>query len=195
MIARRIAAALVPVAAMSLLVPGTAHAAPVNTAQAVLAAHEFPLGSTGYKVETETLEPLDEPQDASPAAGPCGRFIDAMFQRLSGARVSDASAVRGGTEINATVLSRPMARFMADGFPTCEAALDPRSRSTVLAVPADLARLNPFLFRDADELQGWVDVRGISVNVIASATKGSAVDTDAFWQTLRAQVAKVERQP
>ena len=195
MIARRFAAALVPVAAVSLFVPAFAHAAPVNTAQAVLAAHEFPLGSSGYEVETEPLGQFDRSQAGSRPATACGRFIDAMFQRLSGARVSDASALRGGTKINATIVSRPMARFMAEGFPTCEASLAPRSRATILAAPADLARLNPFLFRDEDEIQGWVDVRGISVNVITSATVGSAVDTDAFWQTLRAQVAKVDRQP
>ncbi|WP_336670501.1 hypothetical protein [Tsukamurella sp. USMM236] len=45
-------------------------------------------------------------------------------------------------------------------------------------------------------LQAWIDVRGVTVIVEAEGkTDAAAADSDIFWQTLRAQVAKVERQP
>ena len=192
MIARRFVAAGAIALATLGIVPGVAQAAPVNTARAILAAHEFPLGSSGYKVETETLEPFDEPDNAST---PCSRFIRTMFERLGGAQVTSAQAGRGTTEVEVAVMNRPMAALMAEGFPTCEAQVDPRARSTVLAAPADLTRLRPFVFKDADEIQAWVDLRGVSVNVIATSKNRGPADADAFWQVLRTQIAKVERQP
>ncbi|MCS3780167.1 hypothetical protein [Tsukamurella ocularis] len=179
--------------------PGIAHAAPVNTAQAVLAAHEFPAGTTGYEVETETLTSIGARatpgavDDPSPSA--CSRNISRMFERMEGARVTEARAVRGSTRVEAVVLNRPMTALMTETFPTCEATLLPSERSAVLAAPRDLARLRPFIFRDKDELQAWVDVRGVAINVTARGTNRSPADADAFWQTLHAQVAKVERQP
>ncbi|GAA1073076.1 hypothetical protein [Tsukamurella spumae] len=192
MIARRLSVIGTVALATLAVVPGVAQAAPVNTARTILAAHEFPLGSTGYKVETETLKPFDEPDNANT---PCSRFIRTMFERLGGAQVTNAQVTRGTTEVEVAVVNRPMAALMAEGFPTCEAQVDPRARSTVLAAPGDLTRLRPFVFRDADEMQAWVDLRGISVNVTATTKNRGPADAETFWQTLRAQVAKVERQP
>ncbi|TWS25113.1 hypothetical protein FK268_07800 [Tsukamurella sputi] len=192
MIARRLSVAGAIAVATLAIVPAVAQAAPVNTARAILAAHEFPPGSSGYKVETETLDPFDEPEGSST---PCSRFIRTMFERLGGAQVTSAQASRGATDVEVAVVNRPMAALMAEGFPTCEAQVDPRARSTVLAAPADLTRLRPFVFKDADEMQAWVDLRGISVNVTATTNNRGPADADAFWQVLRTQIAKVERQP
>lgn len=179
--------------------PAAAQAAPVDTAHAVLAAHEFPAGTTGYTVETETLTPIGDSAapgavgGSSPTA--CERNMGRMFERMDGARVTEARAVRGTTRVEAALLNRPLTALMMETFPTCEAALSPSERSAVPAAPADLARLRPFIFRDEDELQAWVDVRGVAINVTARSTNRSSADADAFWQLLRAQVAKVERQP
>ncbi|CAM3827103.1 hypothetical protein ACXYTP_02205 [Tsukamurella ocularis] len=192
MIGRRLVVAGAIALAAPALGPGVAQAAPVNTTRTILAAHEFPLGSNGYKVETETLEPFDEPGNTGT---PCSRFIRTMFERLGGAQVTSAQVIRGTTQVEVAVVNRPMAALMAEGFPTCEAQVDPRARSTVLAAPTDLARLRPFVFKDADEMQAWVDLRGISVNVTTTTKNRGPADAETFWQTLRAQVAKVERQP
>lgn len=192
MIARRFAAAGALGLATLTFVPAVAQAAPVNTARAILAADEFPFGSSGYKVETEMLDPFDEPEGSST---PCSRFIRSMFERLGGAQVTSAQSVRDTTEVEVAVINRSMASLMAEGFPTCEAQVDARARSTVLAAPADLTRLHPFIFKDADEMQAWVDLRGVSVNVIATSKSRGPADADAFWQVLRTQIAKVERQP
>ncbi|WEL94780.1 hypothetical protein P1N98_07865, partial [Tsukamurella tyrosinosolvens] len=71
-----------------------------------------------------------------------------------------------------------------------------RTPTTILAAPDDLARLKPFIMAvGRNTLQAWVDVRGTTVIVEAEGKKDAAADSEVFWQTLRAQVAKIERQP
>jgi len=171
--------------------PGIAQAAPIVPAQAVLAAHEFPAGTTGYTAKAEVGEPAG--QLVSDSA--CGRAEHAVDQRLEGARSTDTSARRGALTLESSVIDRPMAAVMRDTFSVCTAGL--RERPVPAALPADLARHKGFVVRMADgrALVGVVDVRGASVGVSVDGPASAPADEAAFWQVLRAQVAKVERQP
>ncbi|MBS4104572.1 hypothetical protein [Tsukamurella paurometabola] len=62
------------------------------------------------------------------------------------------------------------------------------------SVPRDLARVRTrVVTTSTDTIQGWADVRGATVSVNLFGIDGAAADREAFWQLLRAQVAKVER--
>ncbi|WP_159103257.1 hypothetical protein [Tsukamurella sp. 1534] len=178
------------------LLPAVAQAAPVNPSQAVLAAHEFPFGSTGYKVEREVLKPDDVAPDApADATSPCAVELGRTFEKLAGVTVVEAEVTRAGTELEAAVMSRRVTDYFTATFRACNAQMPPRERASVLPVPADLAGRGAFVFRDGDEYIGWTDVRDVTVTVYAEAKDKLPVDAEAFWQTFRAQVAKVERQP
>ncbi|BDD83061.1 hypothetical protein TPB0596_28240 [Tsukamurella pulmonis] len=179
-----------------VFLPALAQAAPIAPQQAVLAAHEFPLGSTEYKVERETLTSPEGLPSEPAAQSQCATKLDALSKALDGAAIVEAEAVRGTTELESSVLDRTVTTARSDASKACMQEVTGEDRPTILDAPQDLARLNPFLFAmGRNTLQGWVDVRGVTVIVEAEGKDGGAVETEAFWQTLRAQVAKVERQP
>ncbi|MBS4104095.1 hypothetical protein [Tsukamurella paurometabola] len=183
-------------AAAIISLPAGAQAAPVVPQQAVLAAHEFPGGSTGYKVERETLTAPDGLPEGSPTDSPCGTGLAALARAMEGTEIVEAEAVHGTTELEASVLSRPVTAARSAATEACRADVDAADRPTILAAPDDLARLKPFIMAvGRNTLQAWVDVRGVTVIVEAEGKKDGAADSDVFWQTLRSQVAKVERQP
>ncbi|TWS25112.1 hypothetical protein FK268_07795 [Tsukamurella sputi] len=173
--------------------PGLAQAAPIVPAQAVLAAHEFPAGSTEYKARAEVGEPAGQLVSDSV----CGRAEHAVDQRLEGARSTDASARRGALTLESSVIDRPMSATMRNAFTTCAASTPASSRLLPSALPADLSRYQGFVVRigAGQALLGVVDVRGASVGVSVEGGSSSPADEGAFFQVLRAQVAKVERQP
>ncbi|ADG78385.1 putative protein OS=Tsukamurella paurometabola (strain ATCC 8368 / DSM / CCUG 35730 /CIP 100753 / JCM 10117 / KCTC 9821 / NBRC 16120 / NCIMB 702349/ NCTC 13040) OX=521096 GN=Tpau_1767 PE=4 SV=1 [Tsukamurella paurometabola] len=191
MIARRLAAVgALTLAALSA--PALAQAAPIVPSQAILAAHEFPFGSTRYKVTSEVGSPAKSSGETA-----CDRASYAVDKRMEGTRTTDASAERGATELEASVNERPMADAMRTVFQTCGTQFGIRDRIALLPLPADLNRYNGFVFISVarDSYIGVVDVRGAAVGVSVNSRGDQPADGDAFWQTLRAQVAKVERQP
>lgn len=193
---RRRVAGAAAAAATIISLPALAHAAPVVPHQAVLAAHEFPTGSTGYKVERETLTSPDGLPEDSPTDSVCGTKLNALARVLEGTEIVEAEAVHGTTELEASVLNRTITAARGAATEACRADVAAADRPTILAAPDDLARLKPFIMAvGRNTLQAWVDVRGTTVIVEAEGKKDAAADSEVFWQTLRAQVAKVERQP
>ncbi|BDH57008.1 hypothetical protein [Tsukamurella sp. PLM1] len=193
---RRLVAGTTAAAATIICLPAIAQAAPVSPQHAVLAAHEFPLGSTGYKVEREKLSALEGVPSDPGAASPCATALTALTERLADSEIVEAEAVRGTTELEASVLDTTVTTARRDAATACRSSVDADDRPSTLQAPADLARLKPFIFAiGTDTLQAWVDVRGVTVIVEAEGKNDAAADSESFWQTLRAQVAKVERQP
>lgn len=177
----------------ALVLPGVASAAPVPLEAAVLAPHEFPAGSDRYEVESEAPELSAYRVDDADRA--CADATTAVETSLEGARAVEAEAVRGATGFETTLYSQPVATELGAWREACA------DESQPLTAPADLARLNPVIFRSAPEENGEVDqygayvnVRGVTVIIDADATAGAA-DWNGFWDVLRTQVAKVERQP
>lgn len=172
--------------------PAVAEAAPVNLSRALLAADEFPLGTSGYTVALDTLR-ISGVVDAV-ASTECDRKVDATFRHAEGARFVSAKVRRGTTGIESMVVDRRITAAVSDMTTTCDAATDQRSRPVVLPSPADLTRLHPYVVQyGKGSVQGWADVRGTTVTVDLSDSRGT--DRDLFWQTFRAQIAKVEKQP
>ncbi|MBS4104608.1 hypothetical protein [Tsukamurella paurometabola] len=115
---------------------------------------------------------------------------------IDGAHASTAKVRRGPVRVESVVVDRPFTTAVADLTAACEAEEAPHSRSKVLSAPADLARFRTFLTQYGNSsFQGWVDVRGATVTVDVMSSGTAADSRDLFWQVLRAQVAKVERQP
>ncbi|GAA1073081.1 hypothetical protein [Tsukamurella spumae] len=173
--------------------PAVAQAAPVVPARAVLAANEFPAGSTGYSVRSEVGEPAGEL--ISDTA--CGAAEHRVDKALAGAHSTDAKARRGALDLETSVIERPMATVMRGVITTCSAKLRYGTRAIVKPLPADLSRHQGFTVSTGDNqtLIAVVEVRGASVGVQVSGTSATPADPAAFWQLVRAQVAKVERQP
>ncbi|WP_019203353.1 hypothetical protein [Tsukamurella sp. 1534] len=193
---RRLVAGTTVALATAAGVPAVAAAAPVSPSGAVLAAHEFPSGSTGYKVEKEKLSELAGVPEKGEGGSPCATKADALAKALDGAEVVEAEAKRGSVEFEASVIGGRLTTANRDAVTACRSSLPAEKRTVAREAPADLTHLRPFIFAVGDsELQGWADVRGVTVLVSAEGEKGAAVDSEGFWQTLRAQIAKVERQP
>ncbi|GAA1014682.1 hypothetical protein [Tsukamurella strandjordii] len=188
---RHLVAAASIAGAVVIGLPAVAQAAPVVPAQAILAANEFPFGSVEYKVSSEIgAPPVKVTGDSS-----CERASYDLDKRLEGAKSTDAEAVRGSSKLEASVNDRPMADAMRTVFRVCGAELG--VQLAIAPLPADLSRYNGFVFlsESRDSAIGVVDVRGAAVGVSVDGRGNQPADTDAFWQILRAQVAKVERQP
>lgn len=170
--------------------PAVAQAAPVVPAQAILAAHEFPLGSTGY----ESNQTVEKAPSKSSGTTECDRKSDELDRAAAGARSADASANRGDTVFLVSILERPLIAQLKEFIRICGDGGE--DRGTPLAAPHDLARYQPRLTSSLGGrfLQAGLDVRGTSVIVLARNGRAPA-DFDGFWQTLRAQVGKIERQP
>ncbi|KXP05669.1 hypothetical protein HWD35_03380 [Tsukamurella tyrosinosolvens] len=170
--------------------PAAAHAAPVVPARALLTAAEFPAGSTHYAAGAR-----------SPSAGvagsesaQCAKERAMLESSLRSGSASDAVAIREQTQILVSVIDRPLSASIAGYATRCAtpagAWTDPES------IPSDLRGFRPRVVSTGPEdLRGWVDVRGATVGVVVAGVDGTAADREAFWQLLRAQVAKVERQP
>lgn len=187
MIARRCAAATA-LAVAALSVPALAQAAPVVPSQAVLAANEFPAGSFDYKVFRDTF-----PAAGSAEAGtsPCGIATRELERMLAGVSVVEAEAWRGST-LFYSVVGRPVKDLQSKQTGACL----PSTQAVRQQIPVDLARVNLTVTRSGSQrIEGSADVRGVTVGVVGSAPDGKTLDTDTFWQVLRAQIAKVERQP
>ncbi|CAM3827034.1 hypothetical protein ACXYTP_02210 [Tsukamurella ocularis] len=177
----------------AVALPGVAQAAPVVPARAVLAAHEFPIGTTGYAVENETIRTTDDIN--GPTHTECDRRLVAGAKAIDGALASTAKVARGAVRVESAVVARSFTAEVSALTAACDAESSPHSRTVVLPAPADLARYRTFLTQYAGtSFQGWVDVHGatVTVDVMSSSDSGAR---DLFWQVLRAQVAKVERQP
>lgn len=181
----------------SVLSPATAYATPVAPARALLSQAEFPEGSTGYTREDRADLTTSERPTGDPARyTPCERSFATMFGVLDDASAAEATARRGTTRLGVTVIDAEVLRHARELFRTCNAEYPPDQRTRELATPADLAGVRPYLVANGrHELIAWVQLRGITIHVDAWVIGGQALDTAAFWQALRAQVAKVERQP
>ncbi|AUN40223.1 hypothetical protein [Tsukamurella tyrosinosolvens] len=167
--------------------PAAAHAAPVVPAQAVLAAHEFPAGSKDYKAFPIGRFPAAQPQTART---PCDERAAKLDAAVAGASAIEVEVWRGDTLFTASIIDRPVAAQFEAATLACTKA------APKIAPPADLARVNPTIRRNSSQrMEAMVDVRGVNVGVVASSPRGKTLDADTFWQVLRAQVAKVERQP
>lgn len=189
----RAAAGLTIALAATAALPAVATAAPISLPHAVLAAHEFPSGSTNYKVEQETVSPGRIPAHLQGTA--CGAKWTSLIEAAAGGQSVEAEVKRGSTELEASILSRPTTTIARDMMLTCDRQIASNDRLSVRPVPADLAALKPFVISfSKSDLQAWVDVRGVTVLVEAEADNNATVDADGFWQTLRAQISKVQRQ-
>lgn len=171
--------------------PAVANAAPVNPGRALLSQSEFPAGTFGYEAgrgrPSTGLDSGKTPQCAAKS-----RDLD---RRLDTVAAADARAGIGSTTLLVYIVDQPLSTAIGDVVRSCDENGD-MVRVAPAAIPADLRRLSPFVLSSAKtDLQGWVDVRGVTVSVNAFGPDRGAADTEAFWQTLRAQVAKVERQP
>lgn len=176
----------------AVALPAAAHAAPVVPAQVVLAAHEFPVGTTGYSVENETIRTTDDVN--RPTRTECDRRLVAGAKRIDGAHASTAKVTRGPVRMESAVVDRSFTTEVSALSAACDAEQAPSSRSVVLPAPADLTRFRSFLTQYGGmSFQGWVDVRGATVTVDVTSSSSDADPRDLFWQVLRAQVAKVER--
>lgn len=170
--------------------PAAAQAAPVVPARALLTATEFPNGSSHYTPGRRTPSAGIGGLDSADCAARRARLND-DFRRST---FADAVALRGRSAILVSIIDRPLAPRIADTATRCNGSSVPQAAS--VAIPADLQRLRPrVLSTGADDIRGWADVRGTTVGVIVEGEDGAAADRDAFWQLLRAQIAKVERQP
>ncbi|MGX9296819.1 hypothetical protein [Tsukamurella paurometabola] len=171
----------------SVGLPAVAQASPVVPAQAVLAAHEFPAGSKDYKAFPIGRLPAARPQTART---PCDARAAELDAAVAGASAIEVEAWRGDTLFTASIIDRPVAAQFEAATLACTKA------GPKIAPPADLARVNPTVRRsNSQRMEAMVDVRGVNVGVVASSPRGKTLDADTFWQVLRAQVAKVERQP
>ncbi|BDD83057.1 hypothetical protein TPB0596_28200 [Tsukamurella pulmonis] len=170
--------------------PGVAQAAPVVPAQAVLAAHEFPAGSTGYTQKSSIESAASVPS----AKTPCTTATYEAEKATAGGRSTTATARRGSTVLDASVIDRVVIDKAIEIGRACTD--DGPMPGTRLSAPADLARYRTVFSSNAGgrELIGFIGVRDSTVRVDAVSVRDRA-DFDAFWQTVRAQVAKVERQP
>ncbi|ADG78384.1 hypothetical protein [Tsukamurella paurometabola] len=189
MIARRLAAAGA-LALAALSAPALAQAAPIVPSQAILAAHEFPFGSTSYQLKDETI---DFTGAESADDSPCERSLRDAMAAIAGTKAMSAEAKRGTTTISSAIVARSYTDRVAKIDEACD---DGAARQQNLAAPPDLARYTSHIttYRGSS-IDSWVDVRGVTVSVQVYSSGSNAVDSEAFWQTLRAQVAKVERQP
>lgn len=168
------------------------HAAPVDTARAILGAAEFPPGAVSYTAASETLTPRAR------AAGTTRCDIESFTaeRSLSGALSTDASVRRGTADLRVGIISRPTVAALVRVERAC--ASDPRfaDRGRPVAAPADLAHYRSRITRmpGGGSYFAVVDLRGVSVQA-GVAHASTPDDVEAFWRILRAQIAKVQRQP
>ncbi|KXP09728.1 hypothetical protein AXK57_12840 [Tsukamurella pulmonis] len=181
------------VAAMTLTLAataGTATAAPVVPATAILTAAEFPSGSSQYTV-------MHRPAPTAPA-GAAGTSCDAARERLgaasAGGRSTEAVAYRGRTYASVELTDRPLLDPIRAVITACTDS-EPGAPTT-LAVPRDVSRYGAITAatEGGTTLEAVAEVRGITIQVLVDASPDGA-DHATFWELLRAQIAKVERQP
>lgn len=187
---RRFAAAFALALTTAVTIPALATAAPVQPSRALLTAAEFPSGTTNYTAERTT----PSAGIGGPESADCAHRRDALEAEFKAAGSATAAALRGRSTIRAAVIDRPVASRATEFAMRCPAPGTPAP--IALGVPSDLQHARPsILSSGADFLSSWADVRGTTVLVLAIGEDGAPADRDAFWQTLRAQIAKVERQP
>ncbi len=181
----------------TVALPAAAQAVPVIPARAILAAHEFPSGSTEYSRNAgPRLDSSDRPTGDPSRFTPCQRSLAAMYARVDRTTSAEATARRSSTKLDVTVIGAPVLDSTRELYRTCNADFPPAERTRDLAAPADIARVRPYIVANGHhELIAWVELRGITLHVDAWTTGGGTPDHDAFWHLLRAQIAKVERQP
>ncbi|KXO92080.1 hypothetical protein AXK56_02995 [Tsukamurella pulmonis] len=190
MIARRIAAAGALALAATASVPALASAAPVQPTRALLTAAEFPSGSSQYTV-------MHRPAPTAPA-GAAGTSCDAARERLgaasAGGRSTEAVAYRDRTYASVELTDRPLLDPIRAVITACTDS-EPGAPTT-LAVPRDVSRYGAITAstEGGTTLETVAEVRGITIQVLVDASPDGA-DHATFWELLRAQIAKVERQP
>lgn len=191
MIARRFGVAGVLAVSVVAAAPVVANAAPVQLHSAIVSARELPVGSSEYALST-TLAPVPEKPTRD---APCDRTAYRVKTSLAGSKAAEVSATRGDDGITVRISDRPGVRDSRDVITACNT--DPGVVPQVTVdPPSDLARHTLLITRTRDGklTQAVVDLRGISVTV-AVVNMNRAIDSSTFWQVLRTQVAKVERQP
>ncbi|GAA1014678.1 hypothetical protein GCM10009551_102220 [Nocardiopsis tropica] len=168
--------------------PAIAQAAPVVPKDAVLTAQEFPPGSHDYKTFPMTFPAVGtRPANSSR----CAVKTHELQQRLAGSSAVEAEAWRGDTMYYASVFGRPVAEVLGEQNVACD--MSPRERR--VPAPADLARVNPTAFRSGSQrIEATAELHGVTVGVVGTSPDGKVLDTDTFWEILRAQIAKIERQ-
>lgn len=191
MITRRSAAAGALALGAATVLPGVANAAPVQPRAAIVSAGELPAGSSGYTLSTKVAQPPTKPARDTP----CDRMAHRIETALAGSTTVEVSATRGTDEIHVGISEGSGVSTARDVITACNTDPGVVPQATVGA-PSDLARLAPFITRTRDGklLQATIDLRGVSVTVYV-VNMDRSVDSSIFWQVLRAQVAKVERQP
>lgn len=183
------AAALVAaLAATGTALAPAASAAPVGP-NLVLTKAEFPAGSTDYRTGAPAHSQLTPDEGPSPA---CTAAVERVNRSSAGAQGVSATARNGYSLMLSSVLTPAQtsvwrAATKACGGPAAE-----------LAVPGDLARLNPVVltYRSGgriDAIEGVADVAGRTVDVYVRGLSATPANTARFWQVFRAQVAKVEK--
>lgn len=179
---RVVVAAIAAVAGL-VLSAGPATAAPETT---LLGAGELPAHFSGYRSVTR---PADIAIVTSPGMSERCLLATADAAAVTRTMTShEAYASQGRSTLMVAVLSKTTAPQLGRLLEQCDPD-DPAQRFQVIGTPGDLARFAPRLYwnRAADERVAYVNVRSSTVVV---RTVGAP---DAFWETLRKQVAKTDR--
>lgn len=181
------------VLAAACLFPATAQAAPIAPSRAILTPSEFPSGSSGYRLIRTTAPSI--PKASGLTDNPCE--LAAMRLRLAAADARSAEAVahRGKTYTSVELTDRDLVQKTREVIEACR----PNGGDTlaVVSTPAEFTRYRVYVGTTGSggkEIQGWAAVRGVTVQVIIDSAPGGP-DFETFWQLLRTQIAKVERQP
>lgn len=174
--------------------PGMAHAAPVEPARAILTAAEFPIDSgRSYRV-THTVNHAPARASGLTTDG-CELAGVRMMSAAAGSRSSEAMAFQGRTYASVQLTDRALVAPILATIDACRTT--PNADVPVLiGTPAEFTRyrLIAGTASHGKELNGWAEVRGVTVQVVVDASPNPA-DYATFWRLLRTQLTKIEKQP
>ena len=193
MIARRFAAAGALALLMASAVPALSAAAPVDPARAILSAAEFPIGNDASYRVTHTVNRAPARASGLTTDG-CELAGVRMMSAAAGSRSIEAMAFQGKTYASVEVTDRALVSPIRAVMDACRTT--PNADVPVpIGTPAEFTRyrLIAGAASHGKELNGWAEVRGVTVQVVVDASPNPP-DYDTFWRLFRAQIAKIERQ-
>lgn len=193
MIARRFAVAGLLAVGIVLVAPAMSTAAPVDPTRAILSAAEFPIDTGTYRV-THTVNRAPTTSSGL-TADACESAGVKMMNAATGSRSTEAMAFQGKTYASVELTDRALVTPIRATIDACRTT--PNADVPVLiGTPAEFTRyrLIAGTASHGKELNGWAEVRGVTVQVVVDASPNPP-DYDTFWRLLRAQIAKIERQP
>lgn len=171
---RRPAAAVAIAVVLATAVPALSSAAPVDPARAILTAAEFPIDSgRSYRV-THTVNHAPARASGLTTDG-CELAGIRMMSAASGSRSTEAMAFQGKTYASVQLTDRTLVAPILATIDACRTTPD-ADVPVLIGTPAEFTRyrLIAGTASDGKELNGWAEVRGVTVQVVVDASPNPA---------------------